>query len=153
MGLMDSIRNTVINWLWPNGAGQDERAQKYYSFSDYYTGAQRRQLRVKIGQADDNLTVNLVTLVIDRGISMLLGDGVTFDLPGDDPESPETPPGTPTKKTFCFTRHLSIQPFTVRAFLRPCPVYYPATIPTIPGSLPLTPGGSGWNTSRMIWTR
>lgn len=89
MGLMDSIRNTVINWLWPNGAGQDERAQKYYSFSDYYTGAQRRQLRVKIGQADDNLTVNLVTLVIDRGISMLLGDGVTFDLPGDDPESPE----------------------------------------------------------------
>lgn len=50
---------------------------------DYYEGDHRRQLTVKQGQADDNIRQNYTGLVIDRSISMLLGQDVVFDLPGE----------------------------------------------------------------------
>ena len=51
---------------------------------DYYRGAQRKQLTVRSGQADDNIILNFVGLVVDRGISMLLGNGIEFDMGEED---------------------------------------------------------------------
>lgn len=56
---------------------------------DYREGLQPRQLKVKPNQFDDNLTVNYTGLVVDRAVSMLLGEGVKFDLPGEG-ETPES---------------------------------------------------------------
>lgn len=60
-----------------------ERIEHYARLRAYRGGAQRRPLRVKDGQADDNLIVNFVGLIIERSISLLFGKGVTFDLPGE----------------------------------------------------------------------
>lgn len=56
---------------------------------DYRSGRQPPQLRVKPNQADDNLTVNFCGLIVDRAVSSMLGDGVKFDLPGEN-ESTES---------------------------------------------------------------
>lgn len=52
---------------------------------EYYEGKQKQPLKVKIGQADDNLTTNLVRLAVDRSTSMLFGGGMEFVY--TDPES------------------------------------------------------------------
>ena len=86
MGFMDNVRQRVFNWLMPeeffNSAYRERLTQQQVLYS-YYSGDQRRQIRVKTGQADDNLTLNFVNLIVERGLSMLLGGGVGFDLPGD----------------------------------------------------------------------
>lgn len=55
---------------------------------DYRYGKQPAQLKVKPGQFDDNLTVNFSGLIVDRSVSDMLGDGIVFDLPGEE-DSPE----------------------------------------------------------------
>jgi hypothetical protein len=55
---------------------------------NYRTGNQPKPLKVKPGQHDDNMTVNLSGLVVDKSVSAMLGDGIEFDLPGDE-DSPE----------------------------------------------------------------
>lgn len=83
MGYVDTIR------MWARGflgidQEQDKRQKEYIRLEDYYRGNQRRPLRVKVGQADDNTLVNFCALVVNRGVSFLIGDNLTFDLPGDD---------------------------------------------------------------------
>lgn len=50
---------------------------------NYRYGNQRQQLKTKPGQPDDNMTVNFTGLIVDRGISAVIGDGIKFDLPGE----------------------------------------------------------------------
>lgn len=50
----------------------------------YYRGEHRKPLKVRKGQIDDNVIVNLARKVVDQGVSMLFGAPPTFDLPGDD---------------------------------------------------------------------
>ena len=50
----------------------------------YRRGKQKRQLKKTMTGVDDNLVVNFSDLVCQRSISMVLGDGVVFDLPVDD---------------------------------------------------------------------
>jgi len=64
-------------------AAYQERLDTYGLQRNYYAGNHRRQLKVRTGQADDNLAVNFTQLIIDRGVSMLLGEGIEFDLPGE----------------------------------------------------------------------
>ena len=83
MGYVDTIR------MWARGflgidQEQDKRQREYVRLEDYYRGNQRKPLRVKVGQADDNTLVNFCALVVNRGVSFLIGDNLTFDLPGDD---------------------------------------------------------------------
>ena len=81
-----SIRNGVKNWL----IGDDldtvlrEYRDEIWKRRSYRNGQQERQLKVKSGDPDDNLTVNFVGLIADRSYSMLFGKGVKFDLPGED---------------------------------------------------------------------
>ena len=51
---------------------------------DYRRGKHPRQLKAIPGKADDNLVVNFTELITDRSITNVLGDGIKFDLPGDD---------------------------------------------------------------------
>ncbi|TXH58125.1 MAG: phage portal protein [Desulfurellales bacterium] len=83
MGYIDSIRAWARGFLGIDQE-QDKRARQYERLDDYFKGNQRKPLRVKPGQADDNTLVNFCALVVNRGVSFLLGDDVTFDLPGDD---------------------------------------------------------------------
>jgi hypothetical protein len=63
---------------------QDEpyrtRLEGYALRAQYYQGNYRKQLKVRELQADDNLGINFVGLVVDRSISMLLGDGIGVDF-------------------------------------------------------------------------
>src|SRR3970040_1503811 len=86
MALLDSVRTRLVAWLFPDEI--DARAwralqEQYTTRFNYARGIQRRQLAVKIGQADDNISINFVGLVIERSISMLFGKPIKFDLSGE----------------------------------------------------------------------
>lgn len=91
MGLIDTIRGRINKFLLHDEYMDTELRtallERELSYS-YYVGNQRRQMKVKPLQADDNLTTNYTQLVIERSLSLLLGGGVTFDLPGES-DSPE----------------------------------------------------------------
>jgi len=55
---------------------------------NYRRGEQPSPLKVKPGQHDDNVTINLSGIVVDKTVSAMLGNTIIFDLPGDE-ESPE----------------------------------------------------------------
>lgn len=46
----------------------------------YYRGEHKRQLKVKPGQPDDNVIMNLAKKLVDTGVAMLFGRGVQFEL-------------------------------------------------------------------------
>jgi len=86
MAISDNIRDAIRRWLLIttpefDTAYRDQQAQ-YKKLYDYATGKQMPQLRVREGQADDNIILNFTGLVVERSISLLLGGGVEFDLPG-----------------------------------------------------------------------
>jgi hypothetical protein len=65
-----------------------EQAKAIQARRDYRIGNQRDMLKVAIGKADDNVQVNLIGKAIAQGMHLLLGQGVDFDLPGEE-ETPE----------------------------------------------------------------
>lgn len=80
-GIMDNLAMRIASFI------PSERKTKDTTRKDYYLGSQKKQLKLKSGQADDNLTTNFVGLGVDRSVSMLFGGGVDFVFP--DAESPE----------------------------------------------------------------
>lgn len=50
---------------------------------EYYNGAQRKPLRLTSRGVDYNIITNHTRTIVDRSVSMLMGNGVTFDLPGE----------------------------------------------------------------------
>jgi hypothetical protein len=90
MGILDSIRNGMRTWLGVHDDGYDEfqeRQEKTALERDYRLGFQRRMLKTKYGQPDDNIFVNFVGLIVDRSVSGLFGEGITFELPGGNIET------------------------------------------------------------------
>jgi hypothetical protein len=86
MSIGDSVRSWIIDWLMPETVNDMEwraRMEKYDRNRSYYEGLHKRQIKQKSDQADDNLTLNFVGLIVDRSISMLLGDDVQFELEGE----------------------------------------------------------------------
>jgi len=87
-GLIDSLRNTAWNFLLGSDiaaqgpVAQAER-QRMETLRSYQRGDQRRQIKTKPLQADDNITINFMGLIVERSISMLFGQGIEFDLPGE----------------------------------------------------------------------
>jgi hypothetical protein len=91
MGLTDTLRERIYNWLIPGSLEDQERLmmlRAYEKRREYREGVQRQNLKVKPFQADDNLTLNFTGLIVDRGIAMLMGEGLDFDFPGDDENDP-----------------------------------------------------------------
>lgn len=88
MGVLDTIRNGFLNLILgdptePGYEARKERIERMEMLRRYRYGHQRKQLKVKANQADDNLTLNYIGLVIDRAVSLLFGKSVEFDLPGE----------------------------------------------------------------------
>lgn len=86
MTISDNIRSWAWSFLLPDMQLDAEwmaRLNQYNEYNDYRRGAHRRQLRAKPDQADDNLVENYCDLVIDRSISLMLGDGIHFELPDE----------------------------------------------------------------------
>lgn len=81
MGWTDGLRQAVLSWLLSSDIPTPERAriEGALELRAYQQGDHKRQLKVKMGGGDDNLTTNLTGLIIDRGISLLYGTGVTFE--------------------------------------------------------------------------
>ena len=50
----------------------------------YYEGQQRKYLKVREGEPDYNVIVNLCARVIDQSVNLLLGEAPQFDLEGND---------------------------------------------------------------------
>lgn len=86
----DYLRNTFVNWFLPDEIRGPmlQLLNKYSEYRAYAAGQHKRQLLVKPNQADDNLVINHISLVIERSISMLFGKEIKFDLPGED-DAPE----------------------------------------------------------------
>jgi len=57
-----------------------QRLDRYAKFWDYYNGKHKKPLKVKPGEADDNVIVNLSKLIVDKGVSFLFGKDVQFEL-------------------------------------------------------------------------
>lgn len=87
MSIFDNFRNGVRSWLGFE-TESDPRVQIIKKNRAYVSGIQKRTLKVDSGKTDDNVTVNVVGLIVDRQVSWLFGRGVDFDLPeeGDSPE-------------------------------------------------------------------
>jgi hypothetical protein len=73
---------------WLSNPATRERVEHIAKQRDYYNGDHDRQVIVKPNQRNYNMTVNYTGLIIERGVSMLLGEGIEFDLEGED-ETPE----------------------------------------------------------------
>jgi len=86
MTISDWLRSTMWDFLLPQDTEWSERVERYDNYLDYYRGQQKRQLTVRPQQADDNLTENYTELVVERSISLMLGDGVEFELPDESNE-------------------------------------------------------------------
>jgi len=91
MSIIDDIRRRLSSWLLINETLDMDYVQKLVKSQmshEYYQGNQAQQIAIKPLQANDNIIINYTSLVVDRSLSLLLGDGVRFDVDGDD-ESPQ----------------------------------------------------------------
>jgi SPP1 Gp6-like portal protein len=81
--ILQRIQTRFDSWFWGNVSNllNPERIKELTLNREYYGGKQRRLLKVKSGQFDDNLTTNFLGLAVDRSTSMLFGGGVDFEVP------------------------------------------------------------------------
>lgn len=62
------------------GQSDDERRVRYKRNWSYYHGDHIKPLKVEIGQADDNVIINLARYIVDKGVAFLFGREVEFQL-------------------------------------------------------------------------
>ena len=70
-------------WAERMAQTEAERLQAIARAWDYYEGRHPKPLVVKNGQVDDNVIVNLARPVVDKGISLLFGKEVTWQIDED----------------------------------------------------------------------
>ena len=75
---IDQLGRAIASYIAP------ERAEALTKNKAYFEGVQKKPLKTKPGQADDNLIINWVGLAVNRSTSMLMGGGVTFTVPNDE---------------------------------------------------------------------
>ena len=61
-------------------AEEDARLQQIARAWKYYNGTHDQPLPVKMGQANDNVIINLARFLVNKGASFLFGKGVDFEL-------------------------------------------------------------------------
>lgn len=82
MGLIDTIRDGARRFLGIDDYQERPRIDAIEHNRKYTRGEQKKMLKVK--GYDDNVTVNVSGIIVDRWVSWLFGHGVYFDLPGED---------------------------------------------------------------------
>ncbi len=79
--IFDKLRNWFFEPLFDTAL--TARLAESERYRAYRQGNQRRQLKVRANQHDDNVVLNFSGLVIDRSVTLLFGKSVEFDLPGE----------------------------------------------------------------------
>lgn len=89
MGWTNGLRRAVLDWLLASDLERADKAriEDALNLRDYAQGAHRRQMRVKPGGGDDNLATNFTGLIVERGISLLYGSGITFKHDDDNAQA------------------------------------------------------------------
>lgn len=72
---LDALGQAIATYLANPGDRQNVKDRSYY------TGNHPKQLKVKDGTYDDNLTLNYIGLAISRSVSRLFNNGISFHLP------------------------------------------------------------------------
>ena len=67
------------------------RAELFGLYWDYYRGKHRRPLKIRDGQADDNVIVNYSRRVVDKSVAFLFGHPPCFEIEGDEIEAANDP--------------------------------------------------------------
>lgn len=75
--------------LSPLSPEHRDRQKRFAQLWNYYRGRHRKNLVVKPGQADDNVTLNYSRRIVDKGLSFLFGQSVEFELDAEDERSAE----------------------------------------------------------------
>ena len=94
MGIRDTVRTWIVNLIGLDSVDDLElrkRIEHTAELRAYYEGMQKEQLRVKFGKFNDNLTVNLISLIVDKAVSALVGDpadghGLSWTFPSETTE-------------------------------------------------------------------
>jgi len=84
MSILENIKNSMRTWLGIRDDDHEEFMARQETIAlkrDYRLGEQRRTLKTRYGQPDDNITTNFIRLIIDRSVSGMFGNGITFQLP------------------------------------------------------------------------
>lgn len=84
------IQDVVADALDDVLYGADRRKLVIARARKYRSGYQPKRLRVKPPASDDNITLNFSGLIVERSISLLFGQGVEFDLPGEGESEQDT---------------------------------------------------------------
>lgn len=82
MNIFEKAREWILRPLM--GKVYVDRRDEIKKRREYRRGKQAAPLK----SSDDNVIINFVGLIVDRGVSMLFGKEIAFDLPGDS-ETPE----------------------------------------------------------------
>lgn len=77
VGIMQEAFESVF------GMANARRVQNIQRARQYRQGYQPKRLQVRPPLSDDNIIVNFAGLVVERAVSLLFGEGVEFDLPGE----------------------------------------------------------------------
>lgn len=80
MSIANRARNFVLRWLTTGMDESSEVSERYRLLRRYERGDHRRQLKVRPGQPDDNISINFAGLIVDRTVSMLFGNGIEFSF-------------------------------------------------------------------------
>lgn len=70
----------LVLWEQRLATEESERLSGYATRWKYYNGDHPRMLKVKTGQADDNVMINLARLIVDKGAAFLFGKELVFEL-------------------------------------------------------------------------
>jgi len=97
MGLLQELQvriaERVSRLIYPDtfvDSALRDRLTEYELHNAYYSGEHKKSIAVNINQPDDNIATNFVRLAVDRSVALLLGEGVEFDLPGEQTETKES---------------------------------------------------------------
>ncbi|GIK73817.1 MAG: hypothetical protein BroJett021_28050 [Chloroflexota bacterium] len=75
----------IASQMWMAGIVAEERArlERWQKAWDAYFGSFPPALKMKPGAVDDNVAVNYVRLIVDKGVSFLFGQPFQFELDSD----------------------------------------------------------------------
>jgi len=71
----------------PLSAAHRKRRELFDLYWRYYRGHHRKTIKVKPGQADDNVTLNWAKKIVNVGVGFLFGKPVTFEIRDEDERS------------------------------------------------------------------
>jgi hypothetical protein len=72
--------NGTSNAMEPLTAAHKERRELFELYWNYYRGRHRKNIKVREGQADDNVTLNYSKKIVNQGVNFLFGKEPFFDL-------------------------------------------------------------------------